>query len=116
MCHMARLFSAVVFLALATQAQAQGLRLLPPEEFDHPYKGPVVIQAVRSQAEVREFCPGMNFNLGIALGCSKVIVDTCLIVKVPDSDIRAAGHDPDVFMRHEMGHCNGWPATHRGAR
>jgi hypothetical protein len=26
------------------------------------------------------------------------------------------GYDPAVFIRHEIGHCNGWPATHKGAR
>jgi hypothetical protein len=114
---MARLFTAVVFLlALATQAHAQGLRLLPPEEFDRPYDGDVIYEAARDQDHVRALCRGMNFNLGVALGCSRVIMGVCYIIKVPDAEIRAVGHDPDVFMRHEMGHCNGWPAIHRGAR
>jgi hypothetical protein len=58
----------------------------------------------------------MTFNIGIALGCSQKIWDMCVIVKVPDAEIIAMGHDPEIFMRHEIGHCNGWPATHKGAR
>ena len=40
----------------------------------------------------------------------------CAIVKVSDDQIRAAGYDPEVFMRHELGHCNGWGSDHKGAR
>jgi hypothetical protein len=107
----------VVLLAIGlVHCTAAWAQFLPPAEFDHPYKGPVAIQHARSQDEVRESCRGMKFNLGIALGCSMVVAGTCLIVKVPDAEIRAHGHDPEVFMRHETGHCNGWPASHVGAR
>ena len=40
----------------------------------------------------------------------------CTIHIVDDKVIRAAGYEPDVIRRHEIGHCNGWPADHRGAR
>jgi hypothetical protein len=30
--------------------------------------------------------------------------------------VRAAGHDPDIILRHEIGHCNGWGPNHEGAR
>jgi hypothetical protein len=109
----------VVLLAIglvhctATSAFAQ--RLLPPEEFDFPDNGPVSIQEARSQEEVRKSC---RIPLGqiTALGCTKVVWGICLIVKVSDEEIQSYGHDPDIFMRHEMGHCNGWPASHPGMR
>jgi len=38
----------------------------------------------------------------MALGCAYRIqgVKMCAIVKVSDDQIRAAGHDPAIFMRH----------------
>jgi hypothetical protein len=115
-----RLMRIVVLLAIglshciATSAFAQR-GLLPPEEFDYPFTGPVRIQQVNSQNEVRQSC---RIPLGqiTALGCAKVVWGTCLIVKVSDEEIQSYGHDPDVFMRHEHGHCNGWPASHPGMR
>jgi len=102
--------------ALATVSHAQR-GLLPPEEFDHPYDGRIVIQMARDQAEVRELCKGMVFH-GPALGCARGRRDfkICYIAKVSDDEIRAAGYDPEHFMRHEIGHCNGWPPSHVGAR
>jgi hypothetical protein len=107
----------ISFLIAGSPAQAQKLRVLPPEEFDHPYTGPSVVVRARDQDHVREMCPGMKFNLGVALGCSfRRPNGVCLIIMAPDAVIEAAGHSPDVVYRHEMAHCNGWPADHRGAR
>jgi hypothetical protein len=105
---------AIAPLAIATQAYAQ---FLPPEEFDRPFDGRVVIQLARDQDEVRKLCPGMIFTME-PLGCSFRIrgLALCAIVKVSDDQIRAAGYDPEVFMRHELGHCNGWGSDHKGAR
>jgi len=66
---------------------------------------------------VRRLCPEAR-NFQMALGCAYRIqgVKMCAIVKVSDDQIRAAGHDPAIFMRHESGHCNGWGSLHLGAR
>jgi hypothetical protein len=96
----------ISFIILASPAQPspgpEGF--LPPEEFDRPYEGRVVIQAAKDQDEVRRLCPKFVFGIA-AIGCAYQIPGTklCAIVKVSDDDIRAAGHDPDVFMRHEIG-------------
>jgi hypothetical protein len=107
-------FTIALLITITISAQAQ---FLPPEEFDRPFDGRVVIQEARDGAEVRKLCPSMLFTI-TPLGCSYRIEGTnlCGIVKVSDDQIRAAGHDPEIFMRHERGHCNGWPADHRGAR
>jgi hypothetical protein len=106
----------ISFLILASPAQAQR-GFLPPEEFDHPFEGRVVIQEAKDRDYVRRLCPNMPFTID-PLGCSYIFrgIRLCGIVKVPDEDIRAAGHDPEVFMRHELGHCNGWGSDHKGAR
>jgi hypothetical protein len=112
-----RILSVITFFLIASSAQAQGLILLPPEEFDRPFDGRIVIQEARDQDEVRKLCPNIVFTIG-ALGCAHLIpsIRLCAIVKVSDEQIRAAGHDPEIFMRHEIGHCNSWPAHHPGAR
>lgn len=97
----------IALVMLATGARAQ-MRFLPSEEFDHPYTdGPVTIYPMANQDEVRFHCNNAKFNLGVALGCARKIYKTCFIFKVSDEEIRAAGHNPGVFMRHEIGHCNG---------
>jgi hypothetical protein len=109
-----RIALVITLLSLASPALAQ-LCLLPPEEFDH-YDGPVAYQLARDQDHVRELCR-MTFSLGVALACAfRYPNGTCLIIKVSDDEIRAAGHDPDIVLRHERGHCAGWGADHRGAR
>ena len=90
-------------------------QFLPPEEFDRPYNGQIFYQLARDQDHVREICRAA-FNSGKAPGCSRVYPDMCIIVKLSNADMRAIGIDPEVFMRHEIGHCNGWPASHKGAR
>ena len=106
--------SAVALLTFASAAEAQP-KVLPPEEYSH-YAGLVVTTRARDQEHVRELCPGMTFNLGVALGCSFRYPNGCLIVLAPDDVIRAAGWEPDIVRRHELGHCAGWPMDHRGAR
>jgi hypothetical protein len=64
-----RITSAIaLLLTLADSAQAQGLRLLPPEEFDHPFDGRVVIHEARDGDEVRRLSPNMTFTIE-PLGC-----------------------------------------------
>ena len=107
---------ALLCCVIATSAYA-GPKLLPPEEYDHPYAGKLKTIVVNSQADVRRMCPGIGFNLGTALACTTRHMDErCTIVVVPDAEIRKAGYDPAFVMRHEIAHCNGWPPDHRGAR
>jgi hypothetical protein len=109
-----RFLAVIALLTLVSSAWAQ---FLPPEAFDRPFDGRIVIQEARDRDEVLRLCPNMTFTME-PLGCSHRIpgIKLCTIVKVSDERIRAAGHDPAVFMRHQVGHCNGWPASHKGAR
>ena len=91
-------------------------RLLPPEEFDRPFDGQVSVWIVTQDHIRRHHCPKAKFNMGFALACAQKIVGTCYIFKVTDDELKQLGFDPDVVMRHEIGHCNGWRSDHRGAR
>jgi hypothetical protein len=93
------------------------LRIVPPSEYDHPYHGGTLVTTkVRDQDEVRRLCPGAQFTMGVALACSYPIVGGCMVVVAPEADIKAFSMELNLVMRHEVAHCNGWPADHRDAR
>lgn len=107
---------ALVLTMLPVSALA-GPLILPPEEYDRPYDGELYERTV-SQEDIRGRCP--SIKMAFALGCA--IKDwigpkTCLVLIAPDKDLKAAGnYRREDVRRHEIGHCLGWPADHRGAR
>jgi hypothetical protein len=112
--------TAAVLLALAmtaASATAGELKIVPPPKYDHPYAGNLAIWPVKTQQQVRDACPNAKFNLGHALACTWRFPggETCRIVMVPDDQIKAAGLPVELVKRHEIAHCNGWPADHDGA-
>lgn len=85
---------------------------LPPVEYDHPYTGVLVTTVATTLKGVRDLCP-----LPAVYGCAfRMHSGGCLIVLAPDKDIREAGWTTELVRRHEIGHCNGWPSNHPGAR
>jgi hypothetical protein len=99
----------------STSAAAEGPRLVPPPEYDRPFAANVIVITARDQKHVRELCPKAVFT-GAALGCASLTPSwDCKIVVAADDVIKAAGYPPELVRRHEIAHCNGWPADHRGA-
>jgi hypothetical protein len=93
------------------------IRLMPPTEYDHPYSGSGdlrVTDAV-SQDDVRGLCVGAVWPKVGALGCSMKKVWGCHVVLAPEADLKRVGLTRGLTLRHEIAHCNGWPADHRGA-
>jgi hypothetical protein len=112
--------AAVITNVMTAPAMAQALITqfdpVPPAEYDRPYKGHLEVYKVGGQAEVRATgCPKSAF---VALGCAFwwTNPDKCVVVLADDATIRAAGHDPEIVLHHELAHCEGWPAHHPGAR
>jgi hypothetical protein len=93
-------------------------RALPPEEFDRPYQG--ILTITRGNAEVmQKECPKTPFP--IALGCARRATlngepYTCRVWVVEDSILQPTGWTYEIVLRHEVGHCNGWPGDHAGMR
>src|SRR5262249_21326127 len=82
----------------------------PPPEFDKPYDGGVLAVHRAPLADIQKICGAIsrgahacNFTLGNRLGC--------LILLPPDEEIDRR-LDPNDIIRHELGHCNGWPPDH----
>ena len=87
---------------------------LPPEEFDHEYKGQLTV--IRgTQDDLRAACAGA-FKPGYsAIGCAKrrfdgafFDADACTVYIVNDAALRSLNWDYEVVLRHERAHCNGW--------
>jgi len=76
----------------------------PPPEYVHPFAG-TVIERRMSKLEARALCAlhGMW-----APACSWFTERECIIV------IPQGWADSAAIKRHELAHCNGWPASHPG--
>jgi hypothetical protein len=79
--------------------------LEPPARYNHPYNGPVV-ERVMPVADVRALCMSKGASArGVA--CSWVSDGACYIVLPNDEQAPVP-----TYRRHEIAHCNGWPADH----
>jgi hypothetical protein len=101
---------------LATTYPAQAQRVIPPEEYDHPYDGPVKIWRSADQDYIKSKCPASIFPYHLGCGGRKSATGECHILMADDDTIRKHGWTPEIVLRHEIGHCNGWPSDHKGAR
>jgi hypothetical protein len=88
--------------------------LEPPSEYNHSYDG-LVEERVLPVAEVRVVCDSLGASHSSAdastpggtAACAWVNDDTCFII-LPDDELAPV----DTYRRHEIAHCNGWPADH----
>ena len=86
--------------------------LPPPAIYDHAYKGRLTVQQ-GTMAQVEHYC---HTTHGIvspyqALGCSKVGEQSCFLM-IPRVGGPVTGSIQAQIRRHEIAHCNGWPASH----
>jgi hypothetical protein len=117
---------AVVLLwVLEVKGQAQTMvpdkskvAILPPVEFDRPYAGTLTI--MRGDRElVQKECAGKSRTACAIRGHSSLVPPRCRIVIVDDDTLATLPwpwSDFYVNLRHEVGHCNGWPQEHPNAR
>jgi hypothetical protein len=103
-------------IASANAAEHKALLLLPPAEYDHPYTGRSLEIQRTTPAEIVIQCPATARSSVGALACAFPLTDSCTVVMVDDDLLRKAGFTPELVLRHELGHCNGWSGDHEGAR
>jgi len=119
---MKKLFlSGVAALLLVSGAAHARMRTsLPPAEYDKPYEGELTIRRLATEQEIRTACPKVNWQANYqshATACSLVWNATrCDIYIVGDRALKAADMNYNVALRHELGHCNGWPGDHKGGK
>jgi hypothetical protein len=103
---------------------------LPPEQYDVPYTGILMIQRLPIE-QIHKVCisnqkmacamvvstyPEANAGKGgwqISMNGNRAV---CLIIMPPDDYIWKRRQDPKDTIRHELGHCNGWPSDHPNSR
>jgi hypothetical protein len=106
-------------LTVSTVAHAGGKTyyVLPPEHYDYPYPGALTIIRASSEQEVRDLCPTAKFGSIGALACRKGWDNySCTLVIATDDVIESWGFPPELVLRHELAHCNGWGQNHWGVR
>jgi hypothetical protein len=102
-----------IALALVLNMAAASAQVIwtfpPPPEFDKPFDGDLTIQRL-SWDEIQKNCPPGT------LACAWVTPKVC-VVMIPNDDFlkRRGGRQYEDILRHEIGHCNGWPSDHGGA-
>ena len=87
--------------------------ILPPAEFDKPYDGDLTIKIVNTLVELEIACRVKNDKM---LGCAFHNEKSCVIYLLEDSVMRQRGWNTGLLLRHEIGHCNGWPGWHPDQR
>lgn len=114
------LFLAVFSIALAAANTAvagkNDAEWNPPARFDHAYSGKLTIRYL-PQKQVVSACAKLFAKYRVAAtsypnqhGCSAITSDTSCTVIVIDKMFAFA--TPKAVLRHEIGHCNGWPSNH----
>jgi hypothetical protein len=80
-------------------------QLEPPAQYNHQYAG-WVDERVMPVAEVRALCTSVGAS-GPFVACAWVSDGVCHIVLPNDERAPVS-----TYRRHEIAHCNGWPANH----
>jgi hypothetical protein len=87
--------------------------ILPPPEFDKPYDGDLTIRMLPTFEALRVACNVYNPKM---LACARHNEKSCIIYLVEDEVMRERGWNSGLLLRHEIGHCNGWPGDHPDQR
>jgi hypothetical protein len=84
----------------------------PPAIYDHTYKGALTMRQ-GTMAQVEHYCHTMQGIVSSyrALGCSKPDGTSCFVM-IPRIGGPVTASIQAEIRRHEIAHCNGWPAHH----
>jgi hypothetical protein len=120
------LFMASALLPASAEQQMRFTTSLPPPQYDKPYAGELIIWRVNLPKTLREICHTLNFpklgGVDMAFACAKAPVSQtppypfCHIFIVSDEILYRWRIKLSVLLRHEIGHCNGWPGDHPNSR
>jgi hypothetical protein len=87
---------------------------LPPAEFDKPFTDELHIVRVPNMKEMGATCKETS---KFACATRPKNVTYCVMFLLPEKQIKARGQNALAFiLRHELGHCNGWPGDHPNGR
>jgi hypothetical protein len=84
---------------------------LPPLKYDHPYLGRLLVIVGGNQIETGFACHQVRMPPILACTLPKY-PGACLIIHALEDSIIETGTTLNIVLRHEIGHCNGWPEDH----
>ena len=104
-----RVWQATLIGFVPTMALTEPSPLTPPQRFDRPYDGTVIVMTV-DRANVWAECSddGRHEVRRDAAGCAWVEDEVCYVY-LAGKTRRAPRGD---ILRHEIAHCNGWSHRH----
>src|SRR5262245_14526256 len=112
------LTAAAITPAAAQLSNRPGILVVPPLVYDYPYPGTLIIYR-GDKATMERVCPQVK-KLPVPLGCNyrRSAENQCAIYIANDELLATTGYGwtYDIILRHEVGHCNGWPGDHKGMR
>jgi hypothetical protein len=95
----------------------------PPAEYDHPFMGRLRVIIVDDLKTLENRCHYSLIVPVVACARPRAVFGEqvekgmdCVIVRFNDDIIVKDGGTVNVVMRHELAHCNGWPADHPRSR
>src|SRR5262249_27477667 len=83
-------------------------KLLPPPVYDRHYEGDLTLRVVSTLEELNAVCRVGHF----IQACASRHPLNCVVYMVKDEVMREYGYNTGQLLRHEIGHCNGWPNDH----
>jgi len=118
------LLTGVATLLLATGTAQAGkfstfLTSKPPAEYDKPYMGELMIRRMATEQDMRNAFPKAPFKTNAQSHAPAISFHNetrCEVFIVSDRTLKALGMNYALTLRHELAHCNGWPADHPGAK
>lgn len=81
----------------------------PPARFDHAYSGKIRVYNLPQNQVAMECKKLIGWATPKMHGCSQHNDTECIVITV---DKTFMGATPKAVLRHEIGHCNGWPGNH----
>jgi hypothetical protein len=103
----------IILLLTTTVAWANNpLPRNPPARWDHPYRG-ILIVVPGSAARIAKECGSPYLwacTFGNIKGRCKVFISKVGVVAEGEGAVDREGYAN--LLRHEIGHCNGWPGGH----
>lgn len=114
MLHIAEMRGAIVLVCLLGAPPAIAGKTdptwNPPARFDHSYSGKMIVHRL-PQAQIINVCAKvLGKRSMIQHGCSAKPKNGRCEIWIVDKTYMSA--TPEAVLRHERGHCNGWPANH----
>lgn len=84
----------------------------PPSYWDHAFDGEVIEYKEVTKDQMAGICSNYKEKAPYMLGCSFRRADKCYVFVAEEKWLKANHTSMGMVRRHEIAHCNGWPADH----